>query len=46
MIKKYILNKNIKIEIASVSKVNEVLLFQNTIINNMNNKEWFYPCTK
>ena len=43
---KYILNKNIKIEIATVNKMKEVLLFQNEIINNMSNKEWFCPLTK
>ena len=46
MKEKYILNKNIELEIIHEEKLDEALLFQNEIIKNMTNKEWFCPLTK
>lgn len=40
------IDKNIKIEIVTEERINEVLNFQKEIIDNMNRKDFFCPLTK
>ena len=40
------IDKNIKIEIVTEERLNEVLKFQKEIIDNMNRKDFFCPLTE